>query len=63
MATRFGGKAVDLVVNGQFGKMVAFHPPDVVAVPIEEVVHRTRFVPLDSDLITTARAIGMSLGD
>jgi ATP-dependent phosphofructokinase / diphosphate-dependent phosphofructokinase len=63
MATRFGGKAVDLILKGDFGKMVAFHPPDVVAVPLEQVVHRTRNVPLDSDLVATARSMGVSLGE
>jgi hypothetical protein len=28
--------------------MVAFHPPDIVAVPLEQIVGRTRNVPLDS---------------
>src|SRR5262249_42883040 len=28
LATRFGGKAVELVKSGQFGAMVAFDPPD-----------------------------------
>ena len=63
LATRFGGRAVELLMKGDFGKMVAYHPPDVVAVPLEEVVGRTRSVPLDSDLVRTARAIGVSLGD
>jgi 6-phosphofructokinase 1 len=63
LATRFGGKAVELVMNGQFGQMVAFAPPDIIAVPIAEVVGRTKLVPLDSDLVRTARAIGVTFGD
>jgi 6-phosphofructokinase 1 len=63
LATRLGRKAVDLVMKGQFGCMVANHPPDMVAVPLEDVVGRTKQVPLDSDLIETARSIGISLGD
>jgi 6-phosphofructokinase 1 len=63
LATRLGRKAVDLVLKGQFGCMVANHPPDMVAVPLEEIVGKTKQVPLDSDLIETARAIGISLGD
>jgi 6-phosphofructokinase 1 len=34
LATRFGGKAVELILKGQFGKMVANHPPDLVPVPL-----------------------------
>ena len=63
LATRFGARAVELVLQGQFGTMVAFHPPDIVAVPLENVVHRTRNVPLDFDVIRTARAMGISLGE
>jgi 6-phosphofructokinase 1 len=63
LATRFGGKAVELILKGQFGKMVANHPPDLVPVPLGEVVGKTKTVPLDNDLLTTARAMGVSFGD
>jgi 6-phosphofructokinase 1 len=63
LATRFGARAVELVHNRQFGQMVAFHPPDIVAVPLEKVVGRTRNVPLDFDVLRAARAMGISLGD
>jgi 6-phosphofructokinase 1 len=63
LATRFGGKAVELLRNGQFGKMVANHPPDLVPIPIGEVVGKTKTVPLDYDLLRTARALGVSFGD
>ena len=63
LATRFGGKAVECVMNGEFGKMVAHQPPDIVAVPLEDVVGKQKRVPLDFDLIRTARALGISFGD
>jgi 6-phosphofructokinase 1 len=63
LATRFGGKAVELVLRGQFGKMVANHPPELVPVPLGEVVGRTKLVPLDYDLLQTARMMGVSFGD
>ena len=65
LATRFGARAVELLMEGQFGTMVAFHPPDIVAVPLEKVVGRTRNVPLDFDVVRTARAMGLrsSLGE
>ena len=63
LATRFGARAVELVLAGQFGTMVAFHPPDIVAVPLDRIVGRTKNVPLDSDVIRTARAMGIALGD
>src|SRR5687767_12641743 len=63
LATRFGGKAVELILKGQFGKMVANHPPDLVPIPLGEVVGKTKTVPLDYDLVQTARALGVSFGD
>ena len=63
LATRFGGKAFELLQRGVFGKMVANHPPDIVPIPLGEVVGKTKLVPLDYDLILTARALGVSFGD
>jgi 6-phosphofructokinase 1 len=63
LATRFGGKAVELIRQGQFGHMVAWHPPDIVSVPLAEVVGRTKTVPPEFDLLRTARALGVTFGD
>ena len=63
LATRFGGKAIELVQRGEFGRMVANVPPDIVSRPLEEVVGKTKTVPLDLDLLRTARALGVTFGD
>jgi ATP-dependent phosphofructokinase / diphosphate-dependent phosphofructokinase len=63
LGLRFGAAAVRLVAQRQFGMMVALQPPNIVAVPIEEVLSRPKRVPLDSDVVTTAREIGVSFGD
>ena len=63
LATRFGGKAVELVLQGQFGTMVAYDPPDIIARQIADVVGKTKTVPLDLDLLLTARALGVVFGD
>jgi 6-phosphofructokinase 1 len=63
LATRFGGKAVELIRRGEFGTMVAFDPPDIIARPLEEIVGRTKTVPLNHDLLMTAKAIGVTFGD
>lgn len=63
LATRFGGKAVELIMAGRFGHMVANRPPNIVSVPLEDIVGRTKQVPLDLDLVWTARALGISFGD
>lgn len=63
LATRLGRKAVECAIAREFGVMVANHPPDIGTVPLEQIVGKTKNVPLDSDLVHTARAIGISLGD
>jgi 6-phosphofructokinase 1 len=63
LATRFGGKAVELLIKGQFGKMVANHPPDLVPIPLQDVVGKIKTVPLDNDMLVTGRALGIAFGD
>ena len=63
LCTRFGARAVELAAAGQFGMMVALRPPDTVAVPITEAIGRLRTVPVNGDMVRTARALGVSLGD
>ena len=63
LATRFGGKAVELAKQGEFGTMVAFAPPHIVARRLEDIVGKTKTVPMDADLLLTARALGISFGD
>ena len=63
LATRFGGKAMELVHHGTFGMMVANRPPELVAVPLAEIVGKTKQVPLGLDLVKTARSTGISFGD
>jgi 6-phosphofructokinase 1 len=43
--------------------MVALHPPRVLAVPLGEAVREIKMVPLDGDVVSTARALGVSFGD
>jgi 6-phosphofructokinase 1 len=43
--------------------MVALDPPAVQAVPLDRAIARTKTVPLDGDVVATARALGVCLGD
>lgn len=63
LATRFGARAVELVLERRWGMMVASHPPDIVSVPIEKIIGRTRTIPLTSDALRAARAMNISFGD
>jgi ATP-dependent phosphofructokinase / diphosphate-dependent phosphofructokinase len=63
IALRFGAAAVRCVADGAFGTMVALDPPDVRAVPLADAIERLKTVPLDSDIVVTARDLGVSFGD
>ncbi|MEX0690648.1 MAG: ATP-dependent 6-phosphofructokinase [Gemmatimonadales bacterium] len=63
LALRFGAAAVRAVAEKRFGQMVALQPPNVVFVPITEALRGSRGVPLDADVLRTARDLGIALGD
>jgi ATP-dependent phosphofructokinase / diphosphate-dependent phosphofructokinase len=63
LATSFGVKAFEMVLNEEFGKMVSYKYPDFVSVPILDAIKYYNYVKLDSALIHTARGIGICLGD
>jgi len=63
LALRFGAAAVRLAQAGSFGCMVALDRTEVRAVPLAEAIARTKLVPLDGDVVQTARAMGICMGD
>jgi len=63
LSLRFGAAAVGLIRDGAYGCMVALDPPDILAVPLGQAIARIKTVPLDSDVIKTARSLGICLGD
>ncbi len=63
LALRFGAAAVRCVASKVFGVMVAYLPPTVGYVPLKEALVKPKLVPLDCDTISTARELGVCLGD
>jgi 6-phosphofructokinase 1 len=63
VALRFGAAAVECVAAADFGSMVALDPPYVQTIPLDELVGRQKRVPVDGDVVATARALGISFGD
>jgi 6-phosphofructokinase 1 len=63
LCTRFGARAVQLIAEEKYGYMVALQPPDTTAVKLTEAIGRLRTVPLDGDIVQTARALGITFGD
>jgi 6-phosphofructokinase 1 len=63
LATQFGVKAFEMVLEEKFGEMVAYKHPDIISVPFKEVMKQYNYVNMDSYLIRTAKGIGISFGD
>ncbi|MFO1423501.1 MAG: 6-phosphofructokinase [Candidatus Competibacteraceae bacterium] len=59
----YGAGAVRALQNQQSGVMVAFQPPDLTFVPLADAINRVRTVPVNSEFVRIARALGISLGD
>lgn len=53
LSTRYGAKAIDLVHEGQFGKMTALRGNQIVAVSLKEAVAKLKLV--DKELLDVAR--------
>ncbi len=62
LGTRFGASAVELIARGGLGRMVALRGEEIADLPITEAIAELKTVPLDSDLIHTAEAMGICLG-
>jgi 6-phosphofructokinase 1 len=63
LASALGVKAVDLIAQGKFDRMVAWKNRQVVDVPIETAIAAYQAVDSNSSMVHTARALGISLGD
>jgi len=50
-------------LDGEYGKMVAIKCQKLISVPLLEAISKYKLVELDSDLIKTAKGVGISLGD
>lgn len=63
LSTRFGAAAVNAIHDGISGEMVALRAQDIITVPLEEATGHIKTVRPHSDLIRTARGLGVVFGD
>lgn len=63
LATQFGAAAAELVVNRQYGRMVAIQDGEITSITLDEAASQTKFLPIDHPMIKVARDIGICLGD
>ncbi len=60
LGTNFGANAVRALVSGERGKMVALKAGRVETVPLVEAIANVKSVPVNGQLVRTARDIGIS---
>lgn len=60
LGTNFGACAVRALEEGETGKMVALQAGTIVTVPLSEACTNIKTVPVDGQLVRTARDIGIS---
>jgi 6-phosphofructokinase 1 len=63
LALRFGAAAVRCIAAGSLGTMVALQGSTIRPVPLGEAISRMKSVPVESDMVLTARQLGISFGD
>jgi len=62
-ASAFGVRAVDLIAEEKFDRMVAWSNRDCIDVPLADVVNGPQPVDLNGPIVRTARGLGICLGD
>ena len=60
LGTNFGACAVRALASGETGKMVALQAGTIITVPLSEACANIKTVPIDGQLVRTARDIGIS---
>ena len=63
LATRLGVAAVEMLLEGKFGRMVAVSHGGLSSVALSEVGGKVRTIPSDDSLLSAARSLGISFGD
>ena len=63
LATMFGVKAFEMVLEKKYGRMAAYRNNTITDVSLEEACAEYNYVDSNSYLLRTARGIGISFGD
>ncbi|MFP8487950.1 6-phosphofructokinase [Gracilimonas sp. Q87] len=63
LATQFGVKAMEMAMEGDFGKMVSFLDNEITSVSLKTATKGQNLVDPESFLVNTAKGVGISFGD
>jgi ATP-dependent phosphofructokinase / diphosphate-dependent phosphofructokinase len=62
LGSRFGIKAVELIENGDFGKMVCLQGREINSVSIEKATRKLKLVDANGEMVQCAEELGVVLG-
>ncbi len=62
LSTRMGGHATELIVNGQFGRMITLKGNEISSVPLSEIAGKLKLVTEDNDLVLQGKRMGVCFG-
>lgn len=63
ISTQFGVEAAKLIMEKDYGKMVAMQNGKVVGVPLEDIAGKLKVVEPESNIVKEAKLMGISFGD
>ncbi|MDR0415111.1 MAG: ATP-dependent 6-phosphofructokinase [Prevotellaceae bacterium] len=63
LASQYGVKAFEMILEEKFGYMVSYQSPNVVSVPLAEAVSNPKLVNPNSNLVHVAKSINICFGD
>lgn len=63
LATRLGASAAEMILNQEYGCMVAIKNGETVKMPLEEVAGKLKMVDPESHIVREAKLTGISFGD
>lgn len=63
LATRLGAVAANLILENEFGYMVAIKSDEIRKIPLSEVAGKLKYVDPESDIVAQAKMTGISFGD
>lgn len=63
ISTRYGNAALELAMEGKFGRMVTLNGNKIGSALLEDVIGQLKNVDPEGELVKTAKAIGITFGD
>ncbi|MCP1102576.1 6-phosphofructokinase [Aequitasia blattaphilus] len=63
LATRLGAEAAAMILDQDYGKMVAVKNQEITRMKLEDVAGKLKYVDPDSSIIKEAKLMGISFGD